>query len=135
MLICPGNKIQAVSRTKTHKHIITLDPGTCHILEALNGLGPAPGAERPSPDEAYAAEIAGWQARAKVDEVAAAVFKAIEHAQDPTPETKALVAAVRKAKGPEPGADQVPLPAEPWLAALAAWLRGQAPALDVPGDD
>ncbi|MEB3222562.1 MAG: beta-ketoacyl synthase N-terminal-like domain-containing protein [Candidatus Sericytochromatia bacterium] len=101
------------------------------LLEAINGLGPQPGREEPgAPNDAFAAEVAGWCARMQVGEVPAAMFKTLEHLQDPTPEMRALVAAVRKAK---PKKALQGLPQGPWFATLGDWLTGRSDMLQVPG--
>jgi hypothetical protein len=101
------------------------------ILEAINGLGPAPDAEAPSsPDDAFAAEVAGWCARQQVGEIPAVMFKTLEHLAETTPETAALVAAVRKVKAKKP---LTGLPQGPWFATFADWLAGRSDTLEVPG--
>lgn len=101
------------------------------ILAGINALGPAAGEEQPTrPDDDFAAEIAGWCARMQVGEIPAVMFKTLEHLSEPTPETAALMAAIRKAKGKKPLSG---LPDGPWFATLADWLAGRSDALEVPG--
>jgi acyl transferase domain-containing protein/3-hydroxymyristoyl/3-hydroxydecanoyl-(acyl carrier protein) dehydratase/1-acyl-sn-glycerol-3-phosphate acyltransferase len=101
------------------------------LLEAINGLGPQPGQEEPgAPDDAFAAEVAGWCARMQVGELPAVMFKTLEHLEDATPETRALVAAIRKAK---PKKTLQGLPQGPWFATLGDWLTGRSEVLEVPG--
>ncbi|MEB3197803.1 MAG: 1-acyl-sn-glycerol-3-phosphate acyltransferase, partial [Candidatus Sericytochromatia bacterium] len=101
------------------------------IVEAINGLGPAEGQELPgAPDDAFAAEVAGWCAKVQVGEVPAVMFKTLEHVLNRTPESEALLGAIRKAKPKKP---MQGLPEGPWFTTLADWLSGRQDLLEVPG--
>jgi hypothetical protein len=109
------------------------------VLEAINRLGPAAGAEQPAPPDAhFQQELNGWHTRTGLPEVPAVMFKTLEDLPDPRPETKALIAAVRTARalgGREHVCGFPPLaPDAEWLRNLARWLTGEDPALLVPGE-
>jgi 3-oxoacyl-(acyl-carrier-protein) synthase/3-hydroxymyristoyl/3-hydroxydecanoyl-(acyl carrier protein) dehydratase/1-acyl-sn-glycerol-3-phosphate acyltransferase len=90
------------------------------VIDAINALPPARDAEEPLPgDPAFAARVTDWAQARGVSMADAALFEILRTCPDPTPETRALVAAA------ESGALAAPDPLRAaWLAQLSRRLTG-----------
>ncbi|MCA9647831.1 MAG: polyketide synthase dehydratase domain-containing protein, partial [Myxococcales bacterium] len=108
-----------------------------HVLDAINGLGPAPHGESPHPpDPNFEGEVRRWMQLSGVDEVRATLLMTLVQrvrraelagqlgvfdVEEPAAETVALVRAVQTGTLAAPG------PLSEWLRALATELCGNQP--------
>jgi hypothetical protein len=88
------------------------------VLDAINALGPSADEEQPAtPDAAFEARVAAWQARHGVTKPYAVLGCVLAERRAPTAETKALLE--RGAHGPAPEA-----PNSAWTERLRRLLYG-----------
>ena len=93
------------------------------MLEALNGLGPSAASPEETPrlpEPHFSEDVTRWRAKTGASEVAGVFLRILAEADDPSPETVALVAHVN---------DDVRLPDTPegrWLGELAERLQGKS---------